>query len=115
MKKFKPLLLASMFVITAHAGSNPGMPSSDASMATTSEKKETCMTDGEVRKLDKDAKKITLTHGEIKNLDMPGMTMVFRVKDNAMLDNIKVGDKIKFTAEQSGGAIVVTEIKKNTP
>jgi Cu/Ag efflux protein CusF len=69
------------------------------------------MTDGEVRKINKDARKITLKHGEIKNLDMPGMTMVFQVKDSAMLEQVKVGDKVKFVAEKSGGALVVTEIQ----
>ncbi len=69
------------------------------------------MADGEVRKLDKENKKITLKHGVIKNLDMPGMTMVFSVKDAAMLDNLKAGDKIKFKAELSGSAITVTDIQ----
>ena len=71
----------------------------------------TDMTDGEIRKVDKDTKKITIKHGEIKNLDMPGMTMLFQVKDAAMLDTIKPGDKVKFRAEKLGGAIVVTEIQ----
>lgn len=61
------------------------------------------MTDGEVRKIDKETKKITIKHGEIKNLDMPGMTMVFQVKDVALLDPVKVGDKVKFVAEKAGG------------
>lgn len=69
------------------------------------------MSNGEIRKVDKETKKITIKHGEIKNLDMPGMTMVFQVKDPAMLDSVKPGDKVKFSAERSGGAIVVTEIK----
>lgn len=69
------------------------------------------MADGEVRKIDKDNKKITLKHGEIKNLDMPGMTMVFRVGDPAMLDKVQAGDKVKFKAENAGGALVVTEIR----
>ena len=69
------------------------------------------MADGEVRKIDKENKKITLKHGVIKNLDMPGMTMVFQVKDAAMLDSLKTGDKIKFKAEQAGSAIVVTDIQ----
>jgi Cu(I)/Ag(I) efflux system periplasmic protein CusF len=69
------------------------------------------MADAEVRKVDKETKKITLKHGVIKNLDMPGMTMVFAVKDAAMLDNLKAGDKIKFKAEQAGSAITVTEIQ----
>lgn len=69
------------------------------------------MADGEIRKVDKETKKITIKHGEIKNLDMPGMTMLFQVKDPAMLDMVKPGDKVKFMAEKAGGAIVVTEIQ----
>ena len=69
------------------------------------------MTDGEVRKVDKETKKITLKHGDIKNLDMPGMTMLFQVKDASMLDRVKAGDKVKFRAERQGGAIVLTEIE----
>ena len=71
----------------------------------------TDMADGEVRKVDLQTKKITLKHGEIKNLEMPGMTMVFQVKDPAMLDAVKPGDKVKFKAEKAGGAVVVTEIE----
>jgi Cu(I)/Ag(I) efflux system protein CusF len=69
------------------------------------------MTDGEVRKIDRENKKITLKHGEIKNLEMPGMTMVFQVKDPAMLDMVKAGDKVMFKAEKANGALVVTEIQ----
>ena len=69
------------------------------------------MTDGEIRKINKDTQKITIKHGEIKNLEMPGMTMVFQVKDSAMLEEVKVGDKVKFVAEKSGGALVVTDIQ----
>lgn len=68
-------------------------------------------TDGEVRKIDKGTKKITLKHGEIKNLDMPGMTMVFQVKDPAFLDKVKEGDKVRFTADKVGGAYTVTSIE----
>lgn len=70
------------------------------------------LTLGEVRKVDKDAKKITIKHGEIKNLEMPPMTMVFQVKDPALLDKAKAGDSIRFTAEKTaGGTIVVTDIQ----
>jgi Cu(I)/Ag(I) efflux system periplasmic protein CusF len=68
-------------------------------------------TEGEVKKIDKETQKITLRHGEIKNLGMPGMMMVFNVKDPAMLDQVQPGDKVRFTAEKIGGAIVVTEIE----
>lgn len=69
------------------------------------------MADGEVRKVDKDNKKVTLRHGEIKSLGMPPMTMVFQVKDAGMLDGLKVGSKILFKAEQGSGALMVTEIQ----
>lgn len=69
------------------------------------------MTDGEIRKVDKGAAKLTIQHGEIKNLDMPGMTMVFQVKDNALLDKVKPGDKVRFRAEKVGSAYVVTAIE----
>ncbi len=69
------------------------------------------MTDGEVRKIDKDAGKVTIRHGEIKNLDMPAMTMVFRVKESIMLDKLQPGDKIKFSAEKIGGQYTVTDFE----
>jgi len=69
------------------------------------------MVAGEVRKVDKDARKITLRHAEIRQLDMPAMTMVFQVKDPAMLDKVKAGDKVKFKAEGTSGALTVTEIE----
>ena len=70
------------------------------------------MADAEVRKVDKEAKKVTLKHGPIKNLDMHGMTMVFQVRDPAVLDKLVAGDKIKFSAEQLQGAFVVTAVEK---
>lgn len=69
------------------------------------------MAEGEVRKVDKDAGKLTLKHGELKTLQMPAMTMVFRVTDPAMLDQVKVGDKVNFMAEKVGGQFTVTRIE----
>jgi Cu/Ag efflux protein CusF len=69
------------------------------------------LTEGEIRKVDKDAKKLTIRHGPIVNLDMPAMTMVFQVKDPAMLDQVKAGDKIRFAADRSGGTYTVTQIE----
>lgn len=68
-------------------------------------------TEGEVRKIDKEGKRITIKHGEIKNLDMPSMTMVFQVADPAMVDKVKVGDKVRFVAANPGGKLTVTEIQ----
>jgi Cu/Ag efflux protein CusF len=68
-------------------------------------------TDGEVRKVDKEQGKVTLKHGLLTNLEMPAMTMVFRVADPKMLDGIKDGDKVRFTADKVNGAITVTAIE----
>ena len=70
------------------------------------------MAEGEVRTINKEAGKITLKHGEIKNLDMGAMTMVFQVKDPSMLDKVKEGDKVNFTAEKVRGQFTVTGIEK---
>ena len=69
------------------------------------------MVEGEVRKVDREARTVTLRHGEIKNLEMPPMSMVFRVKDAAMLDAVKTGDRVRFKAEKANGAIIATEIQ----
>jgi len=70
------------------------------------------LADGEIRKVDKDARKITIKHGPLQNIDMPAMTMVFQVKDPALLEQVKAGDMVKFTAEKLGGAFAVTRIEK---
>ena len=67
--------------------------------------------DGEVRKVDKGAGKLTIRHSEIRNLEMPAMTMVFTVKDPEMLDRLKEGDKIKFTADKVNGVYTVTTVE----
>ena len=71
------------------------------------------LTDGLVRKVDAEAKKITIKHGPMKKFDMEdGMTMVYGVQDPAMLTAVKAGDKIKFDAEHVNGQFVVTKIQK---
>lgn len=69
------------------------------------------MTEGEVRRIDKSAGKITLKHGEIRNLEMPPMTMVFQVRDAALLEKLQVGGKVRFRADKLGGTYVVTAIE----
>lgn len=69
------------------------------------------MTQGEVRKVDKDARKITIKHEPLQNLDMPAMTMVFQIKDPALLDRVKAGDKVRFRAEKIDGTYAVTKIE----
>ena len=69
------------------------------------------MSSGEIKKIDKDAGKITIKHGPLANLAMPAMTMVFRVQDATMLDRVKVGDNVRFIAEKTNGALTVTQIE----
>ncbi|EKS31760.1 copper-binding protein [Afipia clevelandensis] len=72
------------------------------------------MASGEVKKIDEAAGKITLKHGPIKSLDMEeeSMTMVFRVKEPAMLKSVKVGDKVQFEAERATAGITITKMQK---
>lgn len=69
------------------------------------------MSTAEVRKIDAAAGKITLKHGPIPNLDMPGMTMVFRVREPVRIDSLKPGDTVRFRAEKIDGSYTVTEIQ----
>ncbi len=73
------------------------------------------MATAEVRRVDKDAKKVTLKHGPIKSLDMPPMTMVFQVRDERLLDKLVAGEQVRFTAEQLQGAFVVTSVERQAP
>ena len=102
------VLLAAALVtpVVAQQKADVGTTQSLASAATAAD-----LTDGVVRKVNKDTGKITIRHGEIKNLAMPPMTMVFQVKDPALLDKAKAGDKVRFRAEEIGGALVVIAIE----
>ncbi|MFI5444874.1 copper-binding protein [Polaromonas sp. UC242_47] len=101
------LLLAALLAGAVHAQTHtPASAPSKEAVQPAAE-----LSEGEVRKVDKDAKKISIKHGELKNLDMPPMSMVFQVKDPALLDKVKAGDKIRFRAEKAGPAFVVTDIQ----
>ncbi len=86
-----------------HYAKNEAKPAAAASAA---------LTEGEVRKIDKAAGKITIKHGAMPKFDMPPMTMVYRVKDKAMLDHLKPGDKIKFEMDGVGGEFTVLHLEK---
>lgn len=70
------------------------------------------MSTGEVKKVDKGAGRMTIQHGPLKNLGMDAMTMVFRVRDQSMLEQVSVGDKIRFVAEELNGKLTVTSLEK---
>lgn len=69
------------------------------------------MSEGEVRKVDNAAGKLTLRHGPLENVDMPAMTMVFRVRDPAWLQGLRVGDKVRFIARRVDGKLTVTALE----
>jgi len=108
LKLFSIVLILSLSLsLFGHARAQEIAPVAKIPQVDTS----TEMTDGEIRKIDKTNKKITIKHDEIKNLDMPSMTMVFQVNDPVMLDTVKIGDKVKFRVEKVGGALVITSIQ----
>lgn len=67
--------------------------------------------DGEIRKIDSANGKLTIRHGDIPNLDMPGMTMVFRAAPEIMA-RVQPGEKIRFTAERIDGTLTVTSLEE---
>lgn len=106
---------STLLLVTAFALASPTMAQTDNGHSShhpaENQAAQTDLTDGEIRKIDKEARKITIKHGEIRNLDMPPMTMVFQVKDGALLEKAMVGEKVKFKVIKDGPAYVVTEIQ----
>jgi Cu(I)/Ag(I) efflux system periplasmic protein CusF len=107
-------IVLAMFALTAVAGPVAAQAGHDhhgakatSPAATTSE-----LYAGEVRRISKEAGKVTLAHGPLKAFDMPhAMTMAFAVKDVAMLDRVKTGDKVQFALERRGNELIVTRIE----
>ena len=88
----------------SHSSHHPAAAASTAPQAELSE--------GEITRWDPRTLRLTLKHGEIKNLEMPPMTMVFRVEDASVVGDLKPGDKVRFRAEQISGAYHVQRIEK---
>jgi Cu(I)/Ag(I) efflux system protein CusF len=105
------IVLRFAFVAALAAGVALPVAGQQAPAASAAQAAATAFAEGEVRKVDKPAGKITLKHGEIKNLDMPPMTMVFGVAEPGLLDQVKAGDKVRFRAVQKDGKYTVTEIQ----
>jgi Cu(I)/Ag(I) efflux system periplasmic protein CusF len=111
MKHFSTLLVTLVLSInlplTAMAAEHTIQTSAEKASLSTS----IALSPGEVKKIDKESGKITIKHGPLSNLDMPAMTMVFRVKDPAILDSVKAGDKVGFVVEKINGALTVTRLE----
>ena len=100
------LAAAACFSAGVPAQPTPAAPAASASAATSDG-----MTQGEVRKVDRAARTVTLRHGDIVNVGMPAMTRVFRVEDAAALDALKIGDKVRFRVEKTAAGLVVTQVR----
>ncbi len=97
-----PLSALSAAEHDAHAGHMDNQSSAPA---------ESPMSEGVVKKVDKAAGKVTIAHGPLINLNMPAMTMVFRVKDAAWLDQMKAESKIRFLADTANGSLIIVRFE----
>jgi Cu/Ag efflux protein CusF len=98
------VLLAATAVVQAQSGAASGAdrPAHPPAGAAAPEEY------GEVRRIDREQAKLTLRHGPLKSLDMPAMTMV---SDPKLLEGLKEGDKVRFTARKIDGAYTVTALQ----
>jgi Cu/Ag efflux protein CusF len=69
------------------------------------------LSEGGVQKVDKDTGKLTIKHGPLNNLGMSAMTMAFKVQDPAMLDQVKVGEQVRFRAERANGSLTIVKLE----
>jgi Cu/Ag efflux protein CusF len=109
MKVFSIAAFAIACVLVQPAFAQSAAPHAHGAPATKAASSE--MYEGQVRRVNKDTRRVTLAHGPMKAFDMPAMTMAFPVKDPALLANLKEGDKVRFAVEMSGENLVVTRIE----
>ncbi|MCO5355031.1 copper-binding protein [Acidovorax kalamii] len=119
-KTFLPIPLAASLLLLgtgtawaqAPAAAASDSHSSHHTEATAAPTPQADLSEGEITRWDPRTLRLTLKHGEIKNLEMPPMTMVFRVADASVVGDLKPGDKVRFRAEQVSGAYHVQRIEK---
>lgn len=106
-------LLAAAACAAAFAAQAQTPPASGTDAATRRQQATAAvpLSDGEVRKVDREQGKVTLRHGPLQHLDMPAMTMVFKTSDPRLLEGLKEGDKVRFAVERVNGAFSVTAIQ----
>ena len=116
MKLIAALLLSLPMTAALMSGASATEHTSATQPATPAKMPDnTSLSTGEIKKIDKDTGKITLKHGPLVNLNMPAMTMVFKVQSPQLIDAVKVGDAVKFRAENIQGALTVTKIERAAP
>ncbi|WP_231906942.1 copper-binding protein [Cupriavidus sp. D384] len=111
MKQTKAAV-AHMALMALMAGASPALMAAtpEASGPATTAQAPLPEVEGEIRKVDAEAGKLTIRHGPIGNLEMGAMTMIFRVKDPAMLTQVQAGDKVRFTVDRIDGLLTVTSL-----
>lgn len=110
---FSALITSAGLALAANASAQMEIHdhSQHNAMPAASQDASTTLADGEIKKVDKDTGKLTIQHGPLTNLNMPGMTMAFKVQDPAMLDQVKAGDKVRLRVERVNGALTVTKLE----
>lgn len=103
MKSVSKAVLAASFLLSL-ANTAPAFAASPATA-------DAAVSEGEIKKIDTEYSKLTIKHGALKNLGMPAMTMVFVIDDKARLAELKVGDKITFTANNNGGELTASNVQ----
>ncbi|WP_298934273.1 copper-binding protein [uncultured Ramlibacter sp.] len=110
MKAMHTLALAAVLVAST-VGAQPATKDADHAAHHPVAGASAPQSEGEVRKVDLEQGKVTLRHGPLANLDMPAMTMVFTAADPKLLQGLKQGDKVRFTADKKDGAFIVIAIE----
>jgi Cu/Ag efflux protein CusF len=113
---FGPLLVtAGLALATADASARMQAQTHDhdqhGAMAGAAQEDASALSEGEIKKVDKDTGKLTIKHGPLNNLGMSSMTMAFKVRDPALLEQVKAGDQVRFRAERVNGGLAVTKLE----
>lgn len=103
---FVSMAAVSALAVAANEHANHGAISAQSNHASVA------MVDGVVKKIDKTSGKVTLSHGPLTNLGMPAMTMAFNLKETTWVDQMRVGDKIRFVADEVNGALTVVNFER---
>ncbi len=67
---------------------------------------------GVVKKIEREANRITLDHDAMPSLEWPRMTMVFSAAPGAIPKDLQIGDKVGFTLQMKGRAGTITAMEK---
>lgn len=101
MKPIKHIFVAAMLFVSASI--SPFIAMADEELPKVS---------GEIRKIKLKSGKVTIRHEAIPNLDMPAMSMVFRIEEGLDITKFEKGDAVEFTVVDKDGKMVIMSIDK---